>query len=88
MHDAPVPTHRRDYLPRAKALGKYYIFCTSNNNLIFIVPFRKSGHICYYPGHVGAGGLSVWLCPYVCMYFVCVQKRGCLLPYCSKIVME
>ena len=39
----------------------------------------------HYPGHVGAGELSVWLCPYVC---VCTKKRGCLLPYCSKIVMK
>ena len=78
MHDAPVPAHRRNYLPRAKALGKYYIFCTSNNNLIFIVPiisFLLSGHICYYPGHVGAGGLSVWLCPYVYVCTLCVYKN-------------
>ena len=44
-----------------------------------------------YPGRVGAGGLSVCLCPYVYIY-VCVQKTrlftALLLEDCHEIALN
>ena len=45
----------------------------------------------YYHGRVGAGGLSVWLCPYRC---VCVYKNAAvyygtlLLKHCHEIALN
>ena len=49
--------------------------------------------IYYYPGRVGAGGLSVWLCPYVYICVcVCVQKTrlftALLLEDCHGIALN